>query len=810
MTTARCALGFVVSLAALGTLGACGGKYELGEEPSGGKAGVGGSSATGGSGGGAGGGDGGTLGGSAGKGATGGTGGTGGTSGGAGGGGSGGTPVAGMGGEGQGASDGNGPSGALTPLSAPSRKLDLLLMVDNSISMAQKQALLAQAIPYLMRRLTTPDCVDENGASLGTTSDELGQCAEGTPEFAPVDDIHVGVITSSVGDHGSADVCSPAAAGPDNTYDDRAQLLPSVRSDLPGSDTGFLAWEPGASGAYSDATELSEAIADHVLAAGERGCGYEASLEAWYRFLVDPEPVSSMQNDGAVSVRGPLSMTVLAQRQAFLRPDSRVAIVMLSDENDCSILDEAGAQGWLVPFKGGPMANNWRMPRSTSACATNPNDPDCMPCGVNAADPTCTTLGPTLTVAEDSPNLRCYRQKERFGVDLLYPTNRYVQALTSLVIDPRLSGSPVPNPLFAGSKRGPESVLLMGILGVPWQDLARESSLDGGELSYMSAVELEQSGRWDMILGDGPTPPEDPLMIESVDPRPSGVPHPVLGSSGAVVPPDGSTWNPINGHEQAVIPAERADLQFACIFPLPQPVACTPDNETPCRCNANEFAVSSPLCEFESPSADGTQLYTHAYPGVRQLEVLRDLGEMSVTTSICPKEVSSADLPQGPGHGYNPNMSALVERMKDWFGQPCLPRPLAVDDEDRIGCRIAETSFGSCDCSAPGRSPATSADLALIQNDLEVFGYCGGSTGVSCASACACELAQLEGDDLEACQTDPAELDLHGFCYVDPAAGAGSSELVAACPASQKHRLRFLGDNVPAVDTVNVIICDPE
>src|SRR5688572_25444305 len=50
--TGRFALGFVVSVAAFGTLGACGGRYELGEDESaGGKAGAGGGPMTGGTGG---------------------------------------------------------------------------------------------------------------------------------------------------------------------------------------------------------------------------------------------------------------------------------------------------------------------------------------------------------------------------------------------------------------------------------------------------------------------------------------------------------------------------------------------------------------------------------------------------------------------------------------------------------------------------------------------------------------------------------------------------------------------------------------
>src|SRR5262245_23453538 len=38
-------------------------------------------------------------------------------------------------------------------------KIDLLFMIDNSISMADKQAILAEAVPLLVQRLITPICV---------------------------------------------------------------------------------------------------------------------------------------------------------------------------------------------------------------------------------------------------------------------------------------------------------------------------------------------------------------------------------------------------------------------------------------------------------------------------------------------------------------------------------------------------------------------------------------------------------------------------------------------------------------------------
>ena len=60
-------------------------------------------------------------------------------------------------------------------------KVDLLLTLDNSISMADKQALLAEAVPLLVQRLITAGS-----------------------QLEPVSDVHVGVITSSLGSHGAS------------------------------------------------------------------------------------------------------------------------------------------------------------------------------------------------------------------------------------------------------------------------------------------------------------------------------------------------------------------------------------------------------------------------------------------------------------------------------------------------------------------------------------------------------------------------------------------------------------------------------
>jgi hypothetical protein len=88
-------------------------------------------------------------------------------------------------------------------------KLDLLLVVDNSRSMADKQAILAAAVPDLVRQLVDPRCVDELGEPAAEQpSSPLDPCpTPGTGRlFEPFRDVHVGVLTSSIGGHG-ADAC---------------------------------------------------------------------------------------------------------------------------------------------------------------------------------------------------------------------------------------------------------------------------------------------------------------------------------------------------------------------------------------------------------------------------------------------------------------------------------------------------------------------------------------------------------------------------------------------------------------------------
>jgi hypothetical protein len=560
-------------------------------------------------------------------------------------------------------------------------KVDLLFVVDNSSSMSEKQSVLSATLPMFVARLVDPWCA---GGSLPAAPAVNGQCQGGQQrEIVPVTDMHVGVVTTSLGDHGSGDVCSAAQDAANQTggslpsnYDDHGRLLPSVRTGLPSwNGSGFLNWDaegkatpPG----ESDVNALVSDLHDVIAGAGSRGCGYESTLEASYRFLVDPEPPVAITNDLAVNTVSTdpsnIDQTVLDQRAAFLRPDSAVIIVSLSDENDCSIDDDDGAQGWLVGFKGGVGAATWHMPRSSSACV-DPNDPCCRPCGGftpsgcpdDEADAAC-SVSTSLTTQEDALNLRCFHQAQRFGADLLYPLSRYVDAFTRTTVTDH-HGQTRDNPLFAGG-RDSRLVVYAPIVGVPWQDLAQDPT-DTTNLELMSSHDLSTNGRWPMLVGDyaNYVAPSDPFMIESIEPR-SGT-NPVTGAS---IVSDTSTdpLATINGHEYAVNSLPD-DLQYACTFPLPTPIACDSSNTDDCNCDTQALALNRPDCQ---PPAGGaateTEYFGTAYPGIRHLELARELGERSVVSSICARDTTSTT---SNDYGYLPAMRAIQNRLTVLLGE---------------------------------------------------------------------------------------------------------------------------------------------
>jgi hypothetical protein len=214
-------------------------------------------------------------------------------------------------------------------------------------------------------------------------------------------------------------------------------------------------------------------------------------------------------------------------------------------------------------------------------------------------------------------------------------------------------------------------VILTGIVGVPWQDLADVASLSGPGLTNLTASQLEQQGRWDIMLGNPeaspPGLPQDAFMLEVPFDRAvlssrheNPLTHDFIVSSDSLNPRE----NAINGHESVNL-GDRA-LQAACIFPLATPRRCdqTFDTGGGCRCFAEDVVYNNAACQPPAGGPAGTtQYFDYAYPGIRHLQLLKALGDNAVTASICPKVLE----PNTPDYGYRPAMRALAARLESAF-----------------------------------------------------------------------------------------------------------------------------------------------
>jgi hypothetical protein len=398
----------------------------------------------------------------------------------------------------------------------------------------------------------------------------------------------------------------------------------------------------------------------------------------------------------------------------------------------------------------------------------------------------------------------------------------------------------VENPLYAANGSAPRDstlVFLAGIVGVPWQDIATPDSLnDPNKLTYLTYNDMVNSNpnRWDLIVGRSdtspPTQPIDPLMVESIDDRTvklGSAPHPIIGAAGALVP--SSSTNPnanqINGHETNI--AGRDDLQYACIFPLPTPRDCTDPNDAGCDCKMSNQNYNRPLCD------PGTtrQSRAKAYPGSRELAVLRDFGEKShnsIVASICPKSLADKN---SPAYGYNPAVSAIVDRLKEALRGKCLPRKLDTKADGTVQCSVVEAikpaAGQGCDCTDPGREVASDEIKPAVFSQLKASQYCDVEGTGPCTDYCLCTITQFgsrpddpaDANNLRQCQTQTSTpTDIYGYCYVDPSALdpvntpnydslEQAEQSIVNCPKSQQRLLRFAGSEVPKRGAVAMIAC---
>ena len=257
-----------------------------------------------------------------------------------------------------------------TPLLKTADKVDLLFDIDNSASMGDKQAYLAQAIPDLITRLVTAELRRTRpAASRGRrASREAAPTRARRPSSRPCTTCTSGSSArrsaARLGDACPTDPTNrprsssgPAERSPHN--DDQAHLLSRTAdpNNLTNYTEGagrrrpqpdhFLDWFPpatvnaaqrrrdarrGRPGRRSDV--LSTDFQQLVVGVHQFGCGIESQLESWYRFLIQPDPYASLDTTSRASPREWVGVdtTILAAARRLLaarlagrdpRPDRR-------------------------------------------------------------------------------------------------------------------------------------------------------------------------------------------------------------------------------------------------------------------------------------------------------------------------------------------------------------------------------------------------------------------------------------------------------------------------------------------------------
>jgi hypothetical protein len=680
-------------------------------------------------------------------------------------------------------------------------KVDVLVMVDNSSSMADKQRILADAVPDLVRGLVQPKCVDKKtraptGAFADPLKPEGAQCAGGSePAFTPITDMHIGVISSSLGGMGSK-TCAPAP-GRDN--DDKGHLLArgeGGKNVAEAGDLGFLAWYPPVAQnqnkdrhpdppvpASATIDGLSNAFKKLVVGVGQSGCGLEAQLESVYRFLVQPDPWNTIEVDPATKratygAPGDIDTELLRQRAAFLRPDSLVAVIVLTDEDDSSAdpLSFDGT-GWIF-------GEDQRVSRGTSTCASSPASPSCTSCELvrqcdpkDAAcaklknDPVCATTGGVYEASEDSLNVRFHQMKRRFGVDPQFPISRYVDAFTKPKVPRRASehdrGTYVgkadcTNPLFAARLPGPGDDPCKLPRGPRTSDLVYFALIGGVPNQLLPDSGESAAIDWTKILGKDPAHYDesgiDSHMIPSTQPRP-GLPGPTAADNAD--PESGREWT-TNG----------TDLQFACTFDLyentdgaivPTKRACPANDTSQCDCDGKK---DTPLCD---PADKKVQIRGKAYPTRRELIVAKELGDHAVVASLCPKQLTAPDKDD---YGYRPAVRSITKRLEDTLTASCLPRQLTRDTNDSVPCLVLAT------LPEPGpEETCTKLGLAIPRADLlaRVRDKVAQEDGEESRLLPVCEVPQVPVPQGESCRDEAQK---QGFCYAQNVPGVRCSQSI--------------------------------
>ena len=320
-------------------------------------------------------------------------------------------------------------------------KVDLLFVIDNSASMAEEQQNLKAQLPRMVRVLTLGDReADAKSPSL----------PHAERFFSPVKSLHLGVVSTDLG-AGGYDVASPANAGKTtcSTPEDGVLLndgtiaaegfeyadIHGDRFTAQGDPTCAEVPHPERYQTFMPPADKSQLAMESQQVAhdfgcfatlGVNGCGFEQQLEAMLK-AVSPStradffgfsgPYGTVSQFGQGAPSGP--------NRGFLRDDAVLAVVIVSDEEDCSVTEQGTAM-------------------------------------FNVQGP-----GPVQAPFNDQPvNLRC--GMNRLDPNYVHPVQRYVDGLRRLKPD------------------NPDHVIFAGIVGVDpsWESSSFDVMLEHTKFDF--------------------------------------------------------------------------------------------------------------------------------------------------------------------------------------------------------------------------------------------------------------------------------------------------------------------------------------
>jgi hypothetical protein len=328
-------------------------------------------------------------------------------------------------------------------------QVDLLFVIDNSGSMASEQQRLGQLLPNLVRVLTTGDKTPPEDGSEPTMEER-----NANPDrfFTPVRSLHIGVVTSNMGGIDepptSGAISSCRGAGDDGRLQNSTEIAQAgvtamTNIEFEGYRSGEVVIPPddecdipkpllyqtfvANDEELNDVDEVANTFRC-VSRVGIRGCPFEQQLEAMWKALAPEEAPEDAEDEDLYKFLDGKGGQGTRTNEGFLRDEAILAIMHVSDEEDCSL--SATKNGAKLLF-----------------------------------DPT--RNSPAEEMYGEKINLRCGLFGEKDG--LVWPAERYVKGLRSLKPD------------------YPDRIIFGAIVGIPTElkrDITIKEILERGDMQF--------------------------------------------------------------------------------------------------------------------------------------------------------------------------------------------------------------------------------------------------------------------------------------------------------------------------------------